>query len=315
MKNQTGFPWKTVLIIIAVFTVLCCCLAASIGGFVYYLSQSGEGLPDNLNFNFNLDGKPVEETAPDTQPTIAYPEAAEPTKVTSQPGAQEATTGESPTEAPAIVEPAETSSELTGKQEKSDYRIFDDFSSNALGWYQKEEDSYAVKLENETYTLQSTEKDYMAWAEFPVEFIPYEIAFDVKGPAGKQDGTFGVECQYLDDDNLYYIEFDLGTNEYTISEKKDGESIPLTKENSSGQFWHKASALKSPPTSANHIGISCYLDTITVFVNGKLVDQVNIKDPLPETGIGTFYVYAYDFADENGYKVIFDNVEISRSGQ
>ena len=107
--------------------------------------------------------------------------------------------------------------------------------------------------------FHTKEKEYFVWAEFPVDFIPYEIAFDVKGPAGEQDGTFGVECHYLDDDNTYFIEFDLSTNKYTIFETKDGKDIPLTK-SSYSQTWLKATALKSPPTSVNHIKISCYLE-------------------------------------------------------
>ena len=130
-----------------------------------------------------------------------------------------------------------------------------------------------------------------------------------KGPAGEQDGTFGVECHYLDDDNTYFIEFDLSTNKYTISETKDGKDIPLTK-SSYSQTWLKATALKSPPTSVNRIKISCYLESISLYINDKFVDQVDVMDPLPEPGIGTFYVNTFDDTDKDGYFVIFDNVEI-----
>ena len=33
-------------------------------------------------------------------------------------------------------------------------------------------------------------------------------------------------------------------------------------------------------------------------------------DPLPEPGIGTFFINTFDNTDKDGYSVIFDNVEI-----
>ncbi len=209
-------------------------------------------------------------------------------------------------------EPAEPKSEeavLSGKQERTASRIFDDFSSDSMDWFQSDSDDYSILIENGAYNIHVKSEDNMAWTEFPVDFIPYEFSFDVRGPAGEQDGAFGVECNYLDDDNLYYVEFDLATNEYTMAAKKDGVLTPLTKKNSKGQYWWNATSLKSPATSVNHIAVSCYLDSIVLFVNDKLVDQVEIKDPLPEPGVATLYVYTYRSVEGDGYKVTFDNLE------
>ena len=116
-------------------------------------------------------------------------------------------------------------------------------------------------------------------------------------------------CQYQDVDNHYYVEFDLQTNSYIIAQYFNGEDIPLTKQNTGGQFWYETSAFKSSPDAVNRIGVTCYLDSITLFVNDQWVDEVSVSQPFDQPGEAAFFVYTFDFAGENGYKVFFDNVE------
>ena len=94
-----------------------------------------------------------------------------------------------------------------------------------------------------------------------------------------------------------------------IGQLVDGEYIPLTDQNASGQYWHASSALKSPASTPNRIGVSCYLDSITLYINDEWVDEVNVSQPFDQPGETAFFVYTFDFAGENGYKVFFDNVE------
>ena len=168
----------------------------------------------------------------------------------------------------------------------------------------------SLKYENEVYYFQITTADYYDWAFIPVDFIPYEMEFDVQGPPGLQDGTFGVYCQYQDEQNYYYAEFDLQTNTYVIGQVVNGEITPLTEPDSAGQFWRNAAMLKSPPTATNHIGIGCYLNEIALFINNEYVDLVTVTQPFDNPGEAAFFVYTFNFADENGYTVFFDNVEV-----
>jgi hypothetical protein len=213
-----------------------------------------------------------------------------------------------PTSKPAPV-PTNSSVPLTGDQRLDEHSLFDDFSSEALFWPIYDDGKTILKYENEAYSFQIAEPEYIDWAYIPVDFIPYEIGFDVQGPPGQQDGTFGVFCQFQDVDNHYYVEFDLGANSYIIAQYLDGEDIPLTKQNTVGQFWYETSAFKSTPEAVNRIGVSCYLDSITLFINDQLIDQVDVPQPLDEPGEAAFFVYAFSYAGENGYKVFFDNVE------
>jgi hypothetical protein len=40
------------------------------------------------------------------------------------------------------------------------------------------------------------------------------------------------------------------------------------------------------------------------------VDEVSVSKPFDQPGEAAFFVYIFDFAGENGYKVFFDNVEV-----
>jgi hypothetical protein len=329
MENPKRSPWITVLIIGVVLIFLCICALIIGGGAAYFFMQSGESIPGK--FEINLGNKEEEQPVP-TQPVVQEVnptrEEAQPTEeveikpTTAKPTPRKATAVKTPTKAavleepavePPVEEPAEqadSSSSSAGTQERSKNRIFDDFSSDSMGWAIDKDEYVDLKIINGAYSIHNLTPDDMEWAYFPVDFRPYEIKFDVRGPSGNQDGTFGVMCQYIDKENYYYIEFDLSNNTYTIAELINDKIIALTKENSSGQYWYQAKTMKSPPTSTNNIAVSCYPDNITLFVNNTLVDQVDVTTPIKKDGKGAFFVYTYDFADENGYQVFFDNVEI-----
>ena len=167
MSNKAGFPWKTVLIIVAVFTILCCGLAAIGGGIVYYLSQSEEGLPENVQFDFNLGG---EEEIPAGQPTIAPAAIGHSftgSRVHRSTGSRAIDVEEPEVAEPVVEEPSETNADLTGKQERTDLRIFDDFSSNSFEWYLKEDPTYSVKLENESYMISHERKGLLRLGRIP----------------------------------------------------------------------------------------------------------------------------------------------------
>jgi hypothetical protein len=234
--------------------------------------------------------------------------AAPPPLVTQVIVTPESLSTATPASVPAPT-PTELNLTLTGDQRIDDHSLYDDFSSEALLWPIFDDGSTILKYENETYSFQITEQDYFDWAYFPVDFIPYEIQFDVRGLDGPQDGTFGVFCHLQDADNYYYAEFDLQENRYMLGQVVDDEFIYLTEENSAGNNWQSTSALNSPPTSVNRIGVSCYLEEITLFINDELVDQVAVVQPFDDPGEAAFFVYAFDFAGPEGYKVLFDNVE------
>ncbi|MFL7869381.1 MAG: hypothetical protein AB8I58_11155 [Anaerolineales bacterium] len=280
MTEQKRFPWLAIILGVGCVGILCVGFLVVGGGAALFLTQrsTSPSMPEPV--------VTVQIFTPETLP--------EPTQ---------------PVPPPATV-PADPDLTLTGEQRRDDHSIYDDFSSDALMWPTFDDGKTIIKYENEAYSFQIAEPEYIDWAYFPVDFIPYEIWFDVQGNPGQQEGSFGVFCQYQDVDNHYYAEFDLQSGSYIIAQYLDGEDIPLTKQNDVGQFWYETDAFKSSPEDVNRIGVSCYLDSITVFINDQLVDQVDVPQPFDQPGNGAFFVYAFSYAGENGYQVFFDNVEI-----
>jgi hypothetical protein len=279
MTEQKRFPWLAVILGIGCVGILCVGFLMVGGGAAFFLTQrsTSPSMPEPV--------VTVQVLLPETLP--------EPTQ---------------PVPPPATI-PTDSAPTLTGEQRRDAHSLYDDFSSDALMWPTIDDGKTIIKYENEAYSFQIAEPEFIDWAYFPVDFIPYEIWFDVQGLPGQQDGSFGVFCQYQDVDNHYYAEFELQSNSYIIAQYLDGEDIALTKQNDVGQFWYETDAFKSSPTSINRIGVSCYLDSITVFINDQLVDQVDVLQPFDQPGQAAFFVYAFSYAGENGYKVFFDNVE------
>jgi len=280
MTEQKRFPWLAVILAGGCLGILCVGILVIGGGAAFFL------------------------TGRSTSPSIPEPVV---TVVIVTPTSLPEPTFPAPT--PVSV-PTDSGPALTGEQNLTEYSLYDDFSSDALQWPVYDDGKTIMKYENETYSIQIAEPEFIDWAYIPADFIPYEIWFDVQGLPGQQDGTFGVFCQYQDVDNHYYVEFDLEDNSYIIAQYLDGEDIPLTKQNTVGQFWYETDAFQSAPENINHIGVSCYLDSITLFINDQLVDQVNVSQPFEQPGEAALFVYAFSFAEENGYKVFFDNLEV-----
>jgi hypothetical protein len=295
MAEQRNFPWLPVLLGVGCVAILCVGVLVVGGGAAFFITQRSTSQVET-DATVIVPEEALEST--ERPSPIREPTTIEPT-ITSPPNA-----------APTMVEPTTAGPGLTGSQVLEEYYLFDDFSSDALGWPIYDDGKTVLKYENQAYSFQILEPDYYDWVYIPVDFSPPEIWFDVQGPSGSQDGTFGVFCRFQDEENYYYVEFDLADNTYVIGQILNGEFVPLTEEDESGQYWRSASPLHASPTAINRIGVGCYKDIITLFVNDEWVDEVSVSKPFSPLGDVAFFVYAYDFADENGYKVIFDNVEV-----
>ena len=286
MNTKRGFPWWGVALVVGCVCILCVGVLG-LGGVAYFFQVTSE--PPTPVFV-----SPIPPIFTE-QPTITIaPEITEPTLS-------------------ATVQPPATGPSLTGSQEANEYRIYDDFSSDALGWPVFDDGKAIMKYEDGQYSIQIKEAEYFDWAFMPVGFSPFEIWFDIKGVDGPQNGTAGVFCQYQDEDNYYYVEFDLGDASYVIGQFVDGEDIPLTPENAQGQYWQKASTLN--PGAMNRIGIGCYQDFITLFINDVWMMEATVQTPAETLGEAAFFVYTYPFADAEGYKVYFDNAEVYKPVQ
>jgi hypothetical protein len=262
---------------------------------------------------------PTSQPATPTQIAEILPAA---TEVPSQPEVPAETQPPEPTDWPTAAVPTETpwptaepteASQLTGNQSRSDTAIFDDFSSKALGWEEFDNGTTIIQYENEAYSFQLFEQDYWDWIVAPVYFWPDSIQFDVWGLPGRQNGNYGVMCQFQDADNYNYVEVIPDERLFTIGTVRAGELTYLTIPDASGDYWLEAAPLKASPQEVNRFDVGCYRDVVVLAINDALVYHVNIPDPLPDPGEITLFVYTYPDAGPQGYKVFFDNVGIQQT--
>jgi len=174
MSEQKRFPWLAVILGVGCVSVLCVVVLVAGGGAFFLTKRS------------------VSPSVPVVVTQVIVTEENLPVATLA-----------APSPAP---EPTDSGLSLTGDQYVDDHSLYDDFSSDALMWPVFDDGKTIIKFEDEAYSFQIAEPEYIDWAYFPVDFTPYEIWFDVRGLPGQQDGTFGVFCQYQDVDNHYYAD-------------------------------------------------------------------------------------------------------------
>ena len=162
MTEQKPFPWLKVILGVGCAGIFCLGVLVFGGGTFFFLTQESAPPP-----------------VPEPAVTIVY---VTPTNLPEP-------TQPAPPPAPA---PTDSGPALTGNQHLDEFSLYDDFSSEALMWPLFDDGKTILKYENGAYSFQIAEPDYIDWAYLPVDFIPYEIWFNVQGLAGEQDGTFGV---------------------------------------------------------------------------------------------------------------------------
>jgi hypothetical protein len=278
MQTKKKFPWWVIILIVVVLCVLCVVVIAAGLVAIPWITERTQSPINDI----------VQTFVP--EPTLQYehntlPEVTESFDPGPNPG-------------------------LTGMQVYDGTYLYDDFSSDALGWPVANDEKSILQYENGQYSFQILQADEFDWTYPPIDFLATDVWFDVQGLPGDQNGTFGVFCQDQDIDNYYFAEFDLELRSYLVGVVTNGEFTYLTPENSDGSHWVDSNAIKSQPEQINRIGVTCYLDYISLYINDEWVDDFDVPNPFATEGDVALFVYAFDFADANGYKVFFDNVEI-----
>ncbi len=298
VQNDPKNPLKWLLPMgIGCIFLVCVCGLGAVGSYFLFSPDSVSSAPTPTLLAVIAPAPMVNE------PSATFP--AEPTEILVLTEAPE------PTPWPT-VESTEASDSLTGSQNRDENSIFDDFSSQALGWPVFDDGKTIIQYEDGAYSLQITEADYFDWAYAPVDFLPNAIQLDVWGLPGTQEGTFGVICQYQDTDNYYYVEIDLGTRQFVIAQVQAGEYISLNYPDENGQYWLSADPLYPSPEQVNHIEVNCDQDFMVLTINDALVYHVTIPEPFSNPGEIALFVYTYPFAGPEGYKVFFDNVGVQQ---
>ncbi len=252
---------------------------------------------------------PFSEATPNSVVPMPFTDEPLPVIPPSEPTANPPEAPSAP-EPPAVPEsPATAVPNPTGGQWSDENTLLDDFSTKDLGWVEYDDGSTIIKYEDNAYSIEIAEADYYDWAYAPVDFFPTYVEFDVWGLPGDQNGTVGLMCQIEDVDNHYYIELDLGYQEFIAATVVDGEVNYLTGSGSEDEVWEPADALKSSPEEVNRVGVFCTPEMLSLTINGTQIYSEVLPEPRLPAGEMGLFVFANEDAAE-GYKVFFDNVMI-----
>ena len=236
---------------------------------------------------------PTEPSAPPTEPVVEIPtEAAPPTEAPAQPTVE-------PPDA-TIPSPGGGSTEAF----VNDFSIFDPFNDNQLGWKVDDSGDLTTLVEQSAYSLYTRVPSTYFWVYPPVDFDPIVIEYEawVDPATSTQDyGTYGVICNYQDNENFTYVEIDPSDGTVYFARFQDDVETSLRDDE-----WTDSEHLFIGAGELNHISVECYPDSINLFINNAHETLVNI-DPPTIRGRSAIMIGTWDTLDPNGYKVYFDN--------
>jgi hypothetical protein len=187
----------------------------------------------------------------------------------------------------------------SGTQNKPSNVLFsDDFSNNSKKWDQVSNNSVTTDYYNAAYRIMVNETSYNVWANPGKEsFVDMRIEVDATKNGGPDDNEFGVICRFLDGKRFYFAVIS-SDGYYGIMKMTDAGPVPI------GKSSMLESDLISHGAVTNHIRFDCVGSSLTLYVNGSLVDQETDVDYTTGNGGllgGTFATPGTDVLFDNYY--------------
>ena len=188
-------------------------------------------------------------------------------------------------------------------------RFADDFST-ARGWVERDQDLHAAGIVNGAYAVHVRQPNSTFLAFPPVAAAPVEIQFKawVAADQTQTPGTFGTVCGYQPDGPYYQIEIDPAAQRYAVFHRIGEITTPL-----SSPIWQPLSGLQEGGR-ANRFAVRCAGNRIDLAVNGLAQGYARASDLSPAGQMGLL-VSTWPETGEQGFKVLFDDVQLGFEGQ
>lgn len=185
----------------------------------------------------------------------------------------------------------------TGTQNKASNVLFsDDFSNSSKKWDQVSNSSALTDYYNAAFRIMVYATSFNAWANPGKEsFVDTRIEVDAAKNSGPDDNEFGVICRYMDASRFYFTAIS-SDGYYAIMKMTGTGTVPI------GNASMLESDTISHGAASNHIRFDCVGSTLTLFVNGSLVDQQTDSDYIT----GNVGLLAGTFGTP-GTDILFDN--------
>jgi serine/threonine protein kinase len=179
----------------------------------------------------------------------------------------------------------------------------DDFSNPSSGWPTIQNTRGEYSYQSDGYHIVVDEIESVLWAKTSTEFDNSSIFVDTKPLQRSKNGYFGLLCRIRDDQNFYYFVI-RNNGEYTIGKYKNAEFQSLLTEG-----WKQNQAVK-PGTQTNQIRADCSSETLRLYVNNVLLDEVTDTD----FSSGFSGILAASL-DSQGFEVLFNKFLITEPDQ
>jgi hypothetical protein len=112
-------------------------------------------------------------------------------------------------------------------------------------------------------------------------------------------------CNYQDENTYTYVDIDVYNGEVQFGYSTDSDLVPMT-----DVSWITVNSFNPNVTDYNHYKVTCDPSTMSLEVNGVLVDSVPVTTNI-DAGYMALYGFTWDEIDSNGLKAYFDNVSAS----
>jgi serine/threonine-protein kinase len=186
-------------------------------------------------------------------PAATRTEAAPTARRTARPTATDEPTS-SPTAAPTLPE--------------GEVLFHDDFSDSGSGWDRVSEDSGGTDYSDGTYRIWVGKPQTDRWANPGLSLTDVRMEADASKAAGPDNNDFGLICRYRDIGNFYA--FWISSDGFAgIIRYLDGDSQVLSEDE-----LMQASDRIHQGYATNHIRADCVGNTLQLYVNGELVEEV-----------------------------------------
>ncbi len=158
----------------------------------------------------------------------------------------------------------------SGKKPGGKLLFADDFSDSGSGWdVYRGDDAITDYYPDGTYHIKVMEKQTDVWAN-PGKDFPANVVVEVKAlkVGGPEDNDFGLICRYQNKDNFYYFVIS-SDGYYGIGKEFKGKQILL-----SSKALEYSDLIPEGAVTV-HLRAACVRDTLSLWVNGKLLAQVH----------------------------------------
>jgi hypothetical protein len=178
----------------------------------------------------------------------------------------------------------------------------DDFSKSGSGWGEAEDETAKREYRDGEYVFEIYETGWFIWnTPGETDLANTHTTVTAKNVGDAEDPTFGVICNYRDDNAFYYM--GIGPDGYYAIVRVDGEDdVFLT---SDENLWIQSEDIPINASSYTLEAICAADGTLTLIVNGTQIDSVQ-DDTYSEGDIGLF---ALSF-EQTPVEVHFDDLQV-----